>query len=353
MARKKKKKGMRSTATFKAFIIVILALFIIWIAVKLNNGGFQILKIDGTEQFTQISTEATTVNIVENTSTSNEGAQVSELEVNSTETLAEDARLAEGGDEATVSTADIVEVTTAPASREESADGLSNRSVSWSFKRNSTHSPVEGYNEGVDLASFDAHYIGNTDEKLVYLTFDEGYENGYTSQILDTLARNEVKAAFFVTKAYVDGTPELVKRMKEEGHIVANHSATHPDMTTKSDEEFFWEIDSTRHAMEDASGYKMDMFFRPPQGKFSERTLQMTKDLGYTTMLWSMAYKDWLVDAQPGRDVAYQHVTENIHPGALILLHAVSQSNAEALDDIIKEVKSQGYSFGTIDDFKK
>ncbi len=339
MAKRKKKKSATS-ATYKSFFVVIIALFIIWGAVYLN-GNFKIVKKDGTE-------ELTTLNF---TSVSMEKL----AEVPTTTVIPSSSEWVEENTE------EIITTTLAPSTTLEETtsaleggefEGYSNKAISWSFQRNTNHSPVVGYNEGVDLAKFDAHYIGDSSTKRVYLTFDEGYENGFTASILDTLAKNDVKAAFFVTKAYVDSAPELVKRMKDEGHIVANHSATHPNMTTKTDEEIYEELESTRVAMEKASGYKMDMYFRPPAGGFSEHTLQITKELGYTTMFWSMAYQDWLVDAQPGKEAAYKHVMDNVHPGALILLHAVSQSNAEALGDVILDLKAEGYSFGTIDEIK-
>ncbi len=328
MARKKKKKkGIFLMATFKAFFILAMAVLFIWVMVKIN--GDYSLVINTTSQ-TTVSTEATSKSTEPATTT---------RRTRST-TLATTS---------TTTTTTTKPSTTADASQYAEYE---NRMVSWSFKRNKNHKPVIGYNEGIDIGEFGGYYIGDTSSKVVYLTFDEGYENGYTDMILDTLKKNDVKAAFFVTKAYVDDVPAKVKRMKDEGHIVGNHSATHPDLTTKTYDEFVDELESTRKAMEKASGYKMDMFFRPPQGKFSERTMYFADSLGYKTIFWSMAYKDWLRDAQPGKDVAFKHVTDNVHPGALILLHAVSQSNAEALDDIIKELKAMGYRFASLEELK-
>lgn len=230
-------------------------------------------------------------------------------------------------------------------------DILSNVKKSWSFKRNSDHIPILAYID-FDISKYDGYYLGNTDEKIIYLTFDNGYENGYTPTILDILKENDVKAIFFVTKPYIKNEPELVKRMKEEGHLVGNHSVTHPSFPEISDEQIAKEILDTANYMEEITGYKMDHFFRTPKGEYSERTLKLTKDLGYKSIFWSLAYADWDVNEQPGKQYAYDHVITNIHPGAIPLLHAVSQSNTEALDDIIKEIKEEGYSFGSLYDLK-
>lgn len=224
----------------------------------------------------------------------------------------------------------------------------SNKAISWSFKRNSDHSPVIGYNQGVDLQKFGAYYIGDTSQKVIYLTFDEGYENGYTPSILDTLKANNVKAAFFLTKPFIRDEPELSKRIAEEGHIVGNHTVNHPSMPDKSDEELVYEIEETARYYKEVTGYEMDKFFRPPAGEFSERTLDITNKLGYKTVFWSLAYVDWDVNNQPGKEEAYKHIMDNYHNGGIFLLHAVSQSNAEALDDIIKSLKEEGYTFASL-----
>jgi peptidoglycan-N-acetylmuramic acid deacetylase len=224
---------------------------------------------------------------------------------------------------------------------------LSNKGYSWSFKRNKEHKKVVGYNK-FDIKQYDGHYIVDTDEKVVYLTFDEGYENGYTPTILDTLKANDVKVTFFVTKPFIENNAELAKRMKDEGHIVGNHTVHHKRMYELTDEEIIYEIEETARYFEEMTGYKMDNFFRPPEGAYSERSLYLTKKLGYKSIFWSMAYADWDRNNQKGKDYAYNHVTENVHPGMISLLHAVSSSNTEALDDIIKELKEQGYRFGNL-----
>jgi len=226
---------------------------------------------------------------------------------------------------------------------------LPNDKKSWWFKRNSDHLPPGAQSE-IDIAKYDAYYLGNTKEKKIYLTFDEGYENGYTPKILDVLKEHNVKAAFFVTKPYIQSQPDLVKRMVEEGHIVGNHSVTHPSLPDKTDEEVKHEILETARYFEEVTGTSMPLFFRPPAGEYSERTLQITKDLGYKTIFWSMAYKDWDVNNQPGKQAAYEHIVQNHHPGAIILLHAVSSSNTEALGDMLKYLKDQGYTFASLNE---
>jgi len=224
---------------------------------------------------------------------------------------------------------------------------LDNTSISWSFKRTTDHSPVTAYNK-FDIAQYGGYFIKPTDEKVVYLTFDEGYENGFTPTILDVLKENNVKAAFFITGDYIRRSPDLVQRMADEGHIIGNHSMRHPEFPTLNDTELFTEITELAEKYEALTGKKMDPFFRPPAGKYSEQVLYLTRKLGYRTIFWSLAYADWDTKNQPGKEVAYQHVIDNYHNGAIILLHAVSESNTQALDSIIKELIAQGYRFGSL-----
>lgn len=222
---------------------------------------------------------------------------------------------------------------------------ISNDSLFWSFKRNEEHLPVQAYTE-VDLESYGAYYQVETDEKVIYLTFDNGYEQGYTASILDTLLEHGVKAAFFVTKHYIVTNPELVIRMKEEGHIVGNHSATHPDFSLISVDQIEEEIMLTADTMAELTGYDMDLFLRPPRGTYSERSLYVTRSLGYRSIFWSLAYVDWEIDNQPGKEAALSHVMTYYHKGCIMLLHAVSESNTEALGDMIEGLKAEGYRFG-------
>ena len=197
----------------------------------------------------------------------------------------------------------------------------------------------------INISQYDAYYLGDTQHKVIYLTFDEGYENGYTTQILDILKANDVKAAFFVTKDYIERNPELIKRMVDEGHVVGNHSVTHSDMPDLSDEQIKSELDECAAYFKEVTGVEMPRFFRPPAGVYSIRSLEKTQQAGYKTIFWSFAYKDWETDNQPGKEEAYNMVMNNYHNGSIMLLHAVSQSNTEALDDMLKSLKQEGYTF--------
>lgn len=224
--------------------------------------------------------------------------------------------------------------------------------VSWglSFQGAQGNTPVVDASQD-ELKPYNAYYIGDTNEKKVYLTFDCGYENGYTASILDTLKKQDVKAAFFVVGHYIDTSPDLVKRMMAEGHTVGNHTFHHPDMAKIQDKASFEkEIKSLEEAYQTATDQPMKKYYRPPQGKYSKENLQMANDLGYKTIFWSLAYVDWYVDKQPSHADAMKKLTTRIHPGAVILLHSTSKTNAEILDQLITEWKNQGYTFGTLDE---
>jgi len=238
----------------------------------------------------------------------------------------------------------------APATPAAAAKQPAQKSYSWYFRPNSEHQ-TPAVNEDIQamLADNDALYVLPNNEKKIYLTFDEGYENGYSAQILDILKANNVRAAFFITGHYLKSQPELVMRMKNEGHLVCNHTVNHPDLSTVSQEKFEQEVASLASSFQNLTGREMDKYLRPPMGNYSPASLGYAKEMGYRTVFWSMAFKDWDVNNQPGADYSYQHVINNIHPGAVILLHAVSQSNTEALDKIIKELTAQGYVFALFD----
>lgn len=225
-------------------------------------------------------------------------------------------------------------------------------SRSWWFSRNRTHLPPSAQQD-IDLIHRGGHYLGDTQHKTIYLTFDEGYENGYTAQILDILRDHEVKAAFFVTKSYIEEQPALVQRMVDEGHIVGNHSTTHPDCSQLTLQQLQQELHGCAAAFQALTGQPMPRYFRPPEGKYSAASLQNAQTLGYETIFWSFAYADWDPAHQPGRDKAYQMVADNHHNGAIMLLHAVSRSNTEALSDSIQLLKDQGYTFLTLDDLPR
>ncbi len=202
------------------------------------------------------------------------------------------------------------------------------------------------------LAKYNAYYIEETEEKVMYLTFDAGYENGCTAKILDTLKKHDVPAAFFLVGNYIESEPELVKRMVSEGHIVGNHTYSHPDMSSISlEENFRQELESLEKLYKETTGLEMLKVYRPPQGRYSESNLQMAKDMGYTTIFWSLAYVDWYDDQQPSREEAFKKLIPRIHPGAIVLLHSTSTTNAEILDELICKWKELGYEFKSIEEF--
>lgn len=220
----------------------------------------------------------------------------------------------------------------------------------WGLKRNKDGKlPEVGVRESAALLKYGGKYIGNTSEKKIYLTFDEGYEQGYTEQILDVLRENNVKAIFFITGPYLDKNPELVRRMVEEGHEVGNHTVNHYSLPTKSRSVIESEILELDRVFYEKYGKHMRTF-RPPRGEYDEKTLEIAKSLDHTCILWSFAYQDWLVNQQKGAEHAYQMVIDHLHNGSVILLHAVSKDNANALDRIIKEARKMGYTFGTVDE---
>lgn len=195
------------------------------------------------------------------------------------------------------------------------------------------------------LEKYGGKYIGDTSKNIIYLTFDEGYENGYTSKILDVLRENNVKAVFFITGPYLSEHQDLVRRMVEEGHIVGNHSIHHPSLPSLDDKTLEEEILGLDRAFFEKFGKHMQ-FLRPPKGEYSERTLAITQKLGYVNLFWSFAYDDWHRDKIRGAQYAYDKVMNNLHNGEVMLLHAVSKDNADALDMIIKGARSRGFEFG-------
>ena len=225
------------------------------------------------------------------------------------------------------------------------ADGtLSNAKQSWYFGKNKNHLPPTG-NNAFDVRPFGGYHLGDVTQKVIYLTFDEGYENGYTAPILDVLAEKGVSAAFFVTKSYITRNPELIQRMVDEGHIVGNHSVSHASSPDLTDEEMVYELLETARCFTELMGHPMPGFFRPPMGEYSARTLQITQNCGYKTIFWSFAYVDWVVDEQPSRQAARDEILTHMHNGAVPLLHAVSRANAEALGEVIDALRAEGFTF--------
>ena len=210
-------------------------------------------------------------------------------------------------------------------------------------------------NAGVDqLKQYDAAYIGNQREKVLYLTFDAGYENGCTAEILDILQKHEVKAAFFLVGNYIEKNADLTRRMVEEGHIVGNHTMHHYDMSKLSEKgAFSKELQDLEALFKEATGQEMPKFYRPPQGIYSAENLKMAQELGYKTVFWSLAYVDWNNDAQPTKEQAFAKLLPRTHNGAVVLLHSTSRTNAEILDELLTKWEEMGYRFGSVEELFK
>lgn len=205
-----------------------------------------------------------------------------------------------------------------------------------------------------DLKQYDSYYAADTDEKAIYLTFDCGYENGYTPAILDALKKHKVSATFFVVGNFITDQPELIKRMVKEGHTVGNHTFTHPNMSKISSKEAFSkELQQVEEAYQAITGEQMIKFYRPPQGIYSISNLKMAQEMGYHTFFWSLAYVDWYQDQQPTHEEAFQKLLSRIHPGAIVLLHSTSQTNAEILDELLTKWEELGYHFDTLENLMK
>jgi len=195
------------------------------------------------------------------------------------------------------------------------------------------------------LAKYDACFIG-PDEKVLYLTFDAGYENGFTHDILDILKKHEAPAAFFLVGTYIKNNAELSLRIVDEGHIIANHTMSHPDMSKISSKEAFAkELSQVEDHYREVIGQELPRFYRPPKGTYCETNLQHAKELGYKTIFWSAAYKDWENDNQPSKEEAFSKLIPRTHPGAVILLHNTSKTNALILDELLTRYKEMGYRF--------
>ena len=194
--------------------------------------------------------------------------------------------------------------------------------------------------------------MGGKDFKKVYLTFDNGYEAGYTEKILEVLKQNNVKACFFITAHYANSASELVKRMIDDGHIVGNHTVNHKSMPSLTNEEIKNEVMNLHTAIFEKFGYEMK-YLRPPKGEYSERTVAYCNSLGYTTVMWSFAYDDWDENKQGREEYGKSKILDNIHNGAVLLLHATSKDNSNILDYCIKEIKNMGYTFASLDEFEK
>lgn len=203
------------------------------------------------------------------------------------------------------------------------------------------------------LKDFNAFFIEPKDEKKLYITFDAGYEAGFMPKILEALKKHNVKATFFVVGTLIKSNPELIKEIASQGHIVGNHTMTHPNMSKmETMEDFKKEIEPVENLYKELTGEDMPKYYRPPQGIYSEKNLQMAKELGYKTIFWSLAYVDWYKDKQPSHEEAFSKIMSRLHPGAIILLHSTSKTNSEILDELLTKFEKEGYTFGTLDELK-
>ena len=229
-----------------------------------------------------------------------------------------------------------------------STNALDNTKIDWWLVRAKNHA-TPGFNTTLKfkLEDYGGICLGDTTRQVIYLTFDEGYENGYTPTILDVLKTNNVKAMFFVTLPYMKQNPDLIKRMYDEGHLVCNHSNHHKSMPSLAGNEssFNNELLDVSNEYTSITGATMPPFFRPPMGHYSQRSLALTKALGYQTVFWSFAYCDWKPDSQPDPGKAKQLMVDSLHNGAVYLLHAVSKTNTNVLGDFIKDAQGMGYAF--------
>lgn len=227
----------------------------------------------------------------------------------------------------------------------------SSSAENWGLGFSGEGEPPTGNASAEELARYDAYFMQDTDEKILYLTFDCGYENGNTPAILDALKKHNAPAAFFVVGNFIRDNPELIRRMAGEGHTVGNHTFSHPDMSSISTEEAFsQELTKTEDLYRQATGEEMTRWYRPPRGVYSTRNLEMAKELGYHTFFWSLAYVDWLQDRQPTAEEAFDKLLGRIHPGAIVLLHNTSRTNGQILDELLTRWEEMGYTFGSLDE---
>ena len=219
---------------------------------------------------------------------------------------------------------------------------------SWGLSFGQSGSAPAGPVSQEKLAELDGAYLDPDGGKVLYLTFDAGYENGFTAEILDVLDRHQVPAAFFLVGDYLERNADLVRRMAKEGHIVGNHTVSHPDMSRLTGDAFRQELAGVEEQYRTITGSELPKFYRPPQGVYSEENLRQAKDLGYKTVFWSLAYADWDNNRQPDPDAAVEKLTGRLHDGAVILLHATSKTNAEILERLIETWKDLGYRFAPL-----
>lgn len=235
---------------------------------------------------------------------------------------------------------------------ETNASISNNQKIGWGIKKNDNHEqPDVGNNNKKMLEENGGICLGNKDKKSIYLTFDYGYEAGYTPEILDVLKNNQVKACFFITAHYLNTQADLVKQMIDEGHVLGNHTVNHKSMPELNEEQITKEVMELHQVINEKFGYEMK-YLRPPKGEFNEKSLQQIKKLGYKTVMWSFAYKDWEEKSQPNEEKSIKNILDNLHNGEIMLLHGTSKTNKNILDSVIKKAREQGYEFKSLDEFE-
>jgi len=231
------------------------------------------------------------------------------------------------------------------------ADTTAREAGSWGLHFQEEGQAPSGNTSPTVLAGYDAAYLGDTKEPVIWLTFDAGYENGCTGQILDVLKAHEVPAAFFLVGNYLEMEPDLVRRMVNEGHTVGNHTWSHPDMSRIADQAVFAEeLEKVEAKYQEITGQELPKFYRPPQGNYSEDNLKLAQEQGYKTVFWSLAYADWNNNKQPSAEEAFSKLIPRIHNGAVVLLHSTSKTNAAILDELLTRWKDMGYRFAPIEE---
>ncbi len=225
-------------------------------------------------------------------------------------------------------------------------------SSSWGLSfQNDGQTPLG--NESKDkLKEYNSYFVGDESQNKIYITFDAGYENGNMPKILEALKKHNVKATFFVVGNFIRDNPEIVKQMEEYGQMVGNHSFTHPDMSTMDKQSFENELKQLEDSYRELTGKEMVKVYRPPQGTYTYESLSHAKDMGYKTIFWSLAHVDWYDDKQPSYEEAMDKLTKRIHPGAIVLLHSTSSTNAEILDELLTKWEEMGYTFGSLDELQ-
>lgn len=230
------------------------------------------------------------------------------------------------------------------------SNDLSTVEYNWYFNPREDGKQPEPIKEANFFKKYNTYYVGNPNEKVIYLTFDSGYENGYTNMMLDVLKKHKAPANFFVVKSYIENNPDIIKRMEKEGHLVCNHSKSHVSMASIHDiDKFKDEILSVSNAYKEVTGKEMPKYFRPPMGKFSEESLKYTSDMGYSSIFWSFAYVDWYNNQQPTHEFAKNKIYSRTHPGAIVLLHSNSKTNCEILDEVITHWEEEGYKLKSLE----